>query len=288
MAQDYAASVQGVCIRASRLSASGAPATGPTASYVMSAFIRTSFTPEYEAGDEITEKAASGALCVSYKAPDTLKRVTMELAICEPDPELTEILSGGTILTGATTGQTATTVSTEAVAGSTTLALAANPGTGVFTVDTAANTESVTIVGVTGTVAPFTATLAGPTTITHAAAVAVTPVAASVGYAAPETGVDSNPNGCGLEVWSYAVQNGRRAAFNPYFRWVFPSVQLKPTGDRVVENGLMANVFSGFGVGNANFGTGPAKNWPYISSRAYQYARDAVAPTGVRGYVTVT
>lgn len=288
MAQDYAASVQGVCIRASRLAASGAPATGATASYVMSAFIRTSFTPEYEAGDEITEKAASGGLCVSYKAPDTLKRITMELAICEPDPELTELLAGGTILTGATTGQTATTLSAASTAGATTLSLTADPGTGTFTVDTAGDAETVTITAVTGTTTPFTASLAGPTTLAHDSLAAIAPVAASVGYAAPATGVDSNPNGCALEVWSYAVQNGRRASLNPYFRWVFPSVQLKPTGDRAVENGLMANVFSGFGVGNANFGTGPAKNWPYISDRAYQYARDAVAPTGIRGYVAVT
>lgn len=217
MAQDYAASVQGVCIRATRLTAAGAPATGANASYVMSAFIRASFTPEYEEGEEITEKNAAGGLCVSYKAPDTLRRVTLELAICEPDPELTQLLAGGDLL-------------------------------------------AVT-----------------------------TPTAANVGYAAPATGVDPNPNGCSLEVWSYAVQTNRRASVNPYFHWVFPKVQLRPTGDRTIENGLLANVFSGTGEGNIGFGAGPTADWPYptMTDRAYLYARSATAPTGVRGYVAV-
>jgi len=39
--------------------------------------MRVSFTPEYEDGDEITEKNAAGEVCVTYKAPDTLKRATM-------------------------------------------------------------------------------------------------------------------------------------------------------------------------------------------------------------------
>ncbi len=220
MAQNYAASVQGVCIRVARLSATGAPVVGPLGSYVMSAFIRASFTPEYEEGERITEKNAQGGVCVDYKAPDTLQRVTLELAICNPDPELTEMLAGGTLLTDAE----------------------ATPN--------------------------------------------------NVGYAAPEAGVDSNPNGCSLEVWSNAVANSKRAAVNPYFHWIFPKVDLKPTGDRTFENGLLANVFSGTGTGNAEWLDGPgatATAWPYpaVSGRPYAYARVAAAPTGVNGYVPV-
>jgi len=96
--QDYAASVQGAAIRVTRLDAAGNMLTGDLDSYTTSAFIRMSFTPEYEDGEEITEKAANGTVCVSYKAPDVLKRVTMELAICEPDPELTALLAGGVLL----------------------------------------------------------------------------------------------------------------------------------------------------------------------------------------------
>ena len=79
--QDYAASVQGVAIRVTRLDASGNLLTDPGDSYTTSAFLRTSFTPEYEEGDEIVEKSANGTVCVSYKAPDTLKRSVQQLVL---------------------------------------------------------------------------------------------------------------------------------------------------------------------------------------------------------------
>ena len=213
MAQNYASSVTGAAIRATRLNANGTTATGASASYVLNSFIRVSFTPEYEDGDEITEKTAGGEVCVSYKLPDTLKRVNLEVAICNPDPEFTELVSGGSIL--STAGQ-------------------------------------------------------------------------SVGYAAAPTGVDALPNGASLEVWSRAISGGLVAPVNPYFRWVFPYVQLRPSGERVVENGLMANVFEGFGLGNINWGDGPQNDWafPAYTDRAYSYARVAGAPIGMNGFQT--
>ena len=96
--QDYAASIQGVSIRVTRLDAAGSLLNAPGDSYTTSAFMRVSFTPEYEEGDEITEKSADGTVCVTYKSPDTLKRTTMEVAICEPDPEITQMISGGLLL----------------------------------------------------------------------------------------------------------------------------------------------------------------------------------------------
>lgn len=213
MSQDYAASVQGAVIRVSRLAADGSVSTGVSASYVMTKFIRVSFTPEYEEGEEITEKSANGEVCVTYKSPDTLKRVTMELAICEPDPEFTEILSGGALLSDGED---------------------------------------------------------------------------NIGYAAPVTGVDPNPDGAAIEVWSYAVKGGKRAAVLPYFHWVFPYVQLRPGGDRVIENGLLANTFEGWGVGNALFDEGPGTPlWNFATDRAYQYCRVAAVPAVTEGYVTV-
>lgn len=281
MTQSYAASVQGVAIRACRLASNGTPATGATASYVMPAFIRVSFTPEYEEGEEIQEKDAAGNLCVYYKALDTLKRVTLELSICEPDPELTEILAGGTLL-AATTG-TSSTLAANASIGDTTIQVTANIGTGSFTIET----ESVYVYQVTGASTPFTAYLQSPLTAAHTSTTAITATATNVGWAAPLVGTSGNANGCGLEVWSNAVYNSRRAGALPYFRWVFPYVQLQPTGERAIENGLMANVFSGYGLGNASFDDGPANDWDFISDRPYQYARVATAPS-TRGYVTVS
>jgi hypothetical protein len=216
--QDYAASVQGVAIRVTRLDASGALLTNAGDSYTTSAFLRASFTPEYEEGDEIVEKSADGTVCVSYKAPDTLKRITMEIAICEPDPELTALLSGG-------------------------LLLRKNLGT-----------------------------LGAPAN-------------QSIGWAAPAVGDDPAGNGVAIEVWSFAVKDGKRASTLPYFYWVFPYVKLRQSGDRVIENGLLANTFEGYGLGNNTFATGPDGRWEYpvAAERPYAYARSSYAPIGLKG-----
>jgi len=213
--QDYAASVQGVAIRVTRLDAAGNLLTGVGDSYTTSAFMRVSFTPEYEEGDEIVEKSANGVICVSYKAPDTLKRITMEVAICEPDPELTSLMSGGLLLRKTVSG-----------------------------------TET------------------------------------SVGWAAPGVGDDPAGNGVAIEVWSFAVKDGKRAATLPYFYWVFPYVRLRQSGDRVIENGMLASTFEGYGLGNQTFAMGPDGRWewPMATERPYSYARTTWAPTGLKGF----
>lgn len=221
--QEYAASIQGVSIRVTRLDAAGNLMGGAGDSYTTSAFMRVSFTPEYEEGDEITEKGANGVVCVTYKAPDTLKRITMELAICEPDPELSALLSGG-------------------------LLLRKNLGT------------------------------------------AGQPNNKSIGWAAPGVGDDPAGNGVALEVWSHAVKDGKKAGVLPYFHWIFPYAKFRQSGDRVIENGLMANTFEGYGLGNPNFQAGLDGRWefPVAAERAYAYARTDWAPTGLNGFYTWT
>jgi hypothetical protein len=217
--QDYAASVQGVAIRVTRLDAAGNLLNGAGDSYTTSAFLRASFTPEYEEGDEIVEKSADGTVCVSYKAPDTLKRITMEIAICEPDPELTALMSGG-------------------------LLLRKNFGT-----------------------------LNAPDN-------------KSIGWAAPAVGDDPAGNGVAIEVWSFAVKDGKRATNLPYFYWVFPYAKLRQSGDRVIENGLLANTFEGYGLGNIEFNVGLDGRWEYpiATERPYSYARGDWAPQGLKGF----
>lgn len=215
MASDYASSVQGVALRVCKLGADGKPLVGTKTSFLTDAFMRFGFTSEYTAGEEIEEKAANGNVCIYYQAPDVLKRVTFSLAICDPSPELHEILVGGNVL------------------------LPSGGGTD------------------------------------------------AIGYAAPATGVDSTPNGVAFEVFSRAIVGGKPAAVNPYWRWVFPYAKIKMTGDRVLENGALANEFEGWGVGNANYGKGAAGDWLYQTDRAFQYARSATAPLGVRDYVPV-
>jgi hypothetical protein len=217
--QEYAASIQGVSIRVTRLDASGNLLNQPGDSYTTSAFMRLSFTPEYEEGDEITEKGANGAVCVTYKSPDTLKRITMELAICEPDPELTQLLSGG-------------------------LLLRKNLGT------------------------------------------YASPDRKSVGWSSPAAGDDPAGNGVAIETWSHAIIDGKKASTLPYFHWVFPYAKLRLSGDRVIENGLLANSFQGYGLGNTAFSMGLDERWefPVATERPYSYARSSWAPTGRKGF----
>ena len=63
---------------------------------------------------------------------------------------------------------------------------------------------------------------------------------------------------------------------------------LRQSGDRVIENGLLANTFSGEGLGNENFGEGPDGRWewPDVTTRPYMHARTAWAPVGFNGWYT--
>jgi len=221
--QEYAASIQGVSIRVTRLNADGSLGTAAGDSYVTSGFMRVSFTPEYEEGDEITEKNANGVVCVTYKSPDTLKRITMELALCEPDAELTNLISGGLLLRKN-------------------LGTYANPNN------------------------------------------------KSIGWAAPAVGDDPAGYGVAIESWSHAIKDGKKSSTLPYFHWVFPFAKLRQSGDRVIENGMLATTFEGYGLGNVEFGSGPDGRWefPVAAERPYSYARTTWAPVGLNGFYTWT
>jgi hypothetical protein len=286
---DHAASVTGVALRVTRLDATGAPIVGASNSFVTNAFMSMGFTPEYTEGDEVEEKGADGGVCVYYKLPDTLKRVTFELAICAPDPELTEILVGGTILSTGGSSFTVTneeltanvatlTIGTHTLNVGDTVTVAMAPADPIFDGSHVITAKTSTTISFAKTNADITSaaasgTVTGPTTV--------------AGWAAPTSGVESTPNGVGLEVWSRAIVGGKIAQVNPFWRWIFPYAQMKLDGTRTLENGMMANTFAGWGLGNAAFGDGPQNDWPYSSDRAYQYARAASFPTGINGYQTV-
>ena len=206
----------GEAIRVTRLEADGSLSTGPSASYVLlgsSGFISLSFTPEYADGDEVEVKGGTGTVCLTYKSPDSLKRVTLELAICEPDPEFTEIIAGGTLLTAS---------------------------------------------------------------------------GLSSGWASPDVGAVSTPNGVAIEVFSRAIIGGKPASVLPYWHWVLPYTIVRPSGDRALQNGELATTFSGYGLGNSEFDDGPGTpSWPFTTTSPYAYARTSTIPTQ-RGYQTVS
>jgi hypothetical protein len=118
----------------------------------------------------------------------------------------------------------------------------------------------------------------------------------ALGYAAAETGLETVPNGVAIEVWATAISGGKAAATNPYWHYLFPWAQMKLDGERALENGNLATVFAGRGIGNEGFGEGPEMTgytgqylWPFpaFSSRPYAYTRVPTAPISVAGCQTL-
>lgn len=206
------ASITGDAIRVSKLAADGTILQGENSVYTFKNFISFSFTPEYEDGDEFTQKNAAGAVCATFKAPDTLKRVNISIAVCNPDPVIENLLGGGTLL-GSGAGED------------------------------------------------------GP-----------------LGWSAPSVGSDPVPNGVALEVWSNAVEDSKPHPDTPKIHWIFPYAKLRASGERIIQNDMLATEFEGWAVGNAKFGAGPGDPaWPYPAESVKPYAYALVDQVPVAG-----
>lgn len=111
---------------------------------------------------------------------------------------------------------------------------------------------------------------------------------APIGYAAAEVGTDPSGNGIGIELWSNAVHDEGVDDDLPYMRWLFPREKLRETTTRSIGADPMAVGYEGTGQQNANYGTGPFDDWPYISSRVFQWYRVEELPDlSANGFVTV-
>jgi hypothetical protein len=224
----------------------------------------------------------------------------MELAICEPDPELTALLAGGVLLSrdqststsvaiasGTTIASSATTITTSAVHG---LAVGDNITLTGLTPGTSGTLNGVARVVTVPTTTTFTISTTAVGTVTASSATVTKRDDTSVGYAAPAIGDDPAGNGVAIECWSHAVAAGKRTSTNPYFHWIFPYARLRQSGDRVIENGLLANTFEGYGIGNSTFGVGPDGRWefPDVADRPYAYARNTYSPSTsqLKGFYT--
>lgn len=89
------ASVELSAIRVAELTSAGAPNTGAGNGYVSDAAIQMGVTVEVETGTEFVQKNGLGAICATLKQPDTIKRVTLALELCQLDSELIAMLTGG-------------------------------------------------------------------------------------------------------------------------------------------------------------------------------------------------
>lgn len=93
------ASVELAALRIATLTASGNPDTGAGKGYVTNAAIQMGVTVEVETGTEFTQKNGLGGICATLKQPDTVKRVTLALELCQLDSQLIAMMTGGTQVT---------------------------------------------------------------------------------------------------------------------------------------------------------------------------------------------
>lgn len=96
-ARDGASSILGTWMRVTALNVAGA-IDGDKPVLNSKGFITATFSPQFEEGDEITEKAADGSVCVSFKVDDSFTRVDFSLSLCDVDPEITALLAGGSVI----------------------------------------------------------------------------------------------------------------------------------------------------------------------------------------------
>lgn len=86
-------------MRVTLLDSNGVPHVGSEAMYVSKAFSEVTFTPVYTDGDEIEDKNACGEVEVNFRLPDSFKRLDMSITLLSADPYLSQLLSGGDVLT---------------------------------------------------------------------------------------------------------------------------------------------------------------------------------------------
>lgn len=105
MANDCAGQLQVCATRVVRLEDDGSPDVGANNMYVSDALATMTVTPVYTEGAEIVEPNACGSNLIDFTAPPELRRADFELTLVIEDPQLVEMLSGGTVLTsGAAVG----------------------------------------------------------------------------------------------------------------------------------------------------------------------------------------
>ena len=95
----------------------------------------------------------------------------------------------------------------------------------------------------------------------------------AVGQQAHALGVVANPNGVGLEFFMERIIDGHQATDGlGYIHFVMPKACNFVVGPRDATNAEMASVFVGEAFENDNWGSGPAGDWQFDSSKIFQWA----------------
>lgn len=316
---DGSGSLFALGMRMTKIDVLGVPIVGTDTCYVSDALVAVSIGLEYEEGTEIIQKSGSGRVCLTYRAPDTLKRGTIsDFQVCTPDPNVLEFAIGGDVIsTGAATAEVQTVTITGGPTGGTFTLTFDGDTTDPIAFDaaaTAVQTALEALVSIEVGEVTVTGAAGGPYTVTFAVSVGNVPqmtasgagltggtapdvtVATAtpgnnltdVGYRAPEVGTEATPYGVGLEFWTAAIQDGSYAANLPYLHWVLPRAKVRPSDAWALngENALLPG-FEGWSEQNQNWGSGPAGDWPYESDRVWQFARVATIPDLTPGFVEI-
>lgn len=271
---DGAASLQACAMRVARLAADGTTPAGVSNLIVTNSIIKLDLKIVEESGDEFTVKNACGGIAFAYKDGDRLKRLDGSLTITNPDVELTEMLSGGSLITsgGQSIGFSAQGVGNTPPNGVslevwTKAWIGGGQPAGTVFGDFATTSASATVTSgsaafssqdigrtISGAGIPGGATILSVTNATTAVM--------SANATATATGV--------------SVTLGRPG---PYWRYVFGKF-VPSLADFSLENGVRQVMFNGPIYENPNIGNGPLNDLPAggVFSRLFSYYRDAALP----------
>lgn len=98
--------IQARVARFIKLDVCGNPVTGAESAVVVTnGFVSINPSPQYQDGEEHTQRRADGALCVYQKDPSELTRVDLTSNFCVLDPDAIVVITGERLLTtGSATG----------------------------------------------------------------------------------------------------------------------------------------------------------------------------------------
>ena len=267
-------------MRVTRLATDFTTPAGASGMIVTNSLIKADFKVVEEAGDDFTVKNACGGLAYSYTDGARLRRFDCTLTMTNPDIELTEMLTAGSLITagGLSIGYSAPAIGTNPIPGVclelwSKAWIGGGPPPGVSFTDGATTTSSATLTsagasfstsdigrGITGTGIPGGATISS---VTNSTTVVLSAVATATG-----TGVTIT-----------IARPGN------YFRWVFPRF-VGSLGDFSLDDGVRATMFNGPCFENPAIGNGPNNDFPagMVGSRMFSYFRDSTLPTTSIGY----
>jgi hypothetical protein len=89
---------RGRMMRLTRLDDCGVPVPGPTGSLVTKGFIQVVATPVYQDQEDITQTDANGDTCVDDQSDPALRWLTLQIDLCNIDPDAVNIITGAPLV----------------------------------------------------------------------------------------------------------------------------------------------------------------------------------------------